>query len=288
MTHSPKTGQTLVAVTLSLALAGSALGYGKPGATNTNKQQGNNRNTQTNNQQQQQPLPPKQQVTIPNIDTTGLDAAKKDEAAAKAEEKKALNEVNQVHAKLTKGFETKPEVVEATQAASKAKAAYDAVATPIAKSVESSTGYKTQLAAVTLADKHVDEVKAKPDTTPQQRMDAAKAALEAHNALTQMKTEALTADPKVAAAKKDYEAASQALAKVRQDLDATVKDDPDLVAAKKALDDAKAKTKEADDKVAAATKDIADQKAKRQAALDQQKKIDREYAAAKNKANKTR
>jgi hypothetical protein len=269
---------TLITI-LSLSLSIPALAaYGPKPAGNKSGQ--NNRNN-ANNQ-----LPAKQKVTIPAIDSSGLNAAKKDAAAAKAEEKKAQNAYNQLRAKLEKGFDDKPESADATKKVTSTKAAYDAAAAPILKSLESSPDYKAALDKAKAADDATTALKANKDATPQQRLDAAKASLEARNAVTKLRTDALAKDAKVKAAKADYDAANAELTKLHKEFDDSIKDNPDLASAKQAWDDAKAKAKDADDKVADANKNVADQRAAREAALAEQKKIDREYAQQKNKMEK--
>ena len=94
--------------------------------------------------------------------------------------------------------------------------------------------------------------------------------------------------PKVASTKKNYDAAAETLAKLRSEFEKSISGDADLVAAQKALEEAKAKSKEADDKVADATKDLAKQKAARETALAEQRKVDREYNQAKQRAASAR
>jgi hypothetical protein len=265
--------------TLILSLSVPALAAYGPKPSGTKSGQNNNRNT--NNQ-----LPPKQQVTIPAIDSSGLTAAKKDATAAKADERKAQNAYNQLRAKLEKGFDDKPEYAAAAKKVASTKAAYDAAAAPILKSLQSSPDYQAALNKSKEADDATTAMKANKDATPQQRLDAAKASLEARNAVTKLKTDALAKDVKVKAAKSDYDAANAELTKLRKDFDDSIKDNADLAAAKQAWDDAKAKTKTADDKVAEANKNVADQRAAREAAVAEQKKIDREYAQQKNKMEK--
>jgi colicin import membrane protein len=192
-----------------------------------------------------------------------------------------------VRARLSKSFDTKPEVVEATKRMSTAKARYDAAAAPVVKSVESSAAYKSDVAAAGKADQEVASLRGNTEATPRQRMDAAKQALEARNALSQSRNDALAADPKASAAKTEYDEATAALNKLKAELEDTVKDDDELASAKEALDDAKAKTQEAEGGLAEANKELAAQNAKRQAAMDEQRRIDREYAA-QQRSNKSK
>lgn len=261
---------------LVLSLAASTLNaYGvKP----TGNKSGHDNRYNTNNQ-----LPPRQKVTIPTIDSSGLNAAKKEVAAARADEKKAQNAYNQLHAKLEKGLDDKPEFVEATKKVTLAKAAYDKAAAPILKSLESSADYQAALNKTKAADDAMTAMKANNDATPQQRLDAAKLSLDARNAVTKLKTDALGKDAKVNAAKADYEAANAEVTRLHKEFDESIKDNPDLAAAKQAWDDAKTKTTDADDKLVDANKNIADQRAAREAAFAEQKKLDREYAEQKNK-----
>jgi hypothetical protein len=101
---------------------------------------------------------------------------------------------------------------------------------------------------------------------------------DARNALSQARTDAIGGNAQVAQAKSELDETTAALNQLRTDFEKSIADDPDLAAAKKALDDAKAKTKDADDKLAAAQKDVQTQKQARETALAEQRKLDREAA----------
>ena len=241
--------------------------------TGTTSGYGNN----TRNQQNTAPVQ-RQTVNIPTVDTKALEEAKKDDAAARADEKKALVAVSAAHGKLMKGFDTKPETVEANKKIVAAKQAYDAAAAPLLKALEGKPEYKAEQEAVVKADQDVTAVRANPEATAQQRMDAAKKALDARNEVSQARTRALAGNAEVAKAKSDLDEATAALNKLRADFETSIADDPDLAAAKKALDDAKARTKDADDKLASAQKDVQTQKQAHDTAVAEQRKLDREAA----------
>jgi hypothetical protein len=227
------------------------------------------------------PPPAKQTVTIPAVNMTGLTDAKKEAAATHANEKKALNAVNQIRGKLMKAADAKPEIVEATKAAAAAKTAYDAATAPVVGTLDQRADYKALQAAVVKADQEIATLKADKEATPETRVAAAAKAKESRNGVSEMRTEALAADPKITAAKQKYEEAAEVVTKLRSDFQKSISDDPDLVAALKSLDEAKTKSKEADQKVANANADIGKQKQARETAMAEQRKLDREYAQAR-------
>jgi hypothetical protein len=273
----PKTVPTRSLPLVAAALLGLSLVVA-PATAQTVTQRGIQSGNNTRNQNQNPPPMQRQPVNVPAVDTAALDQAKKDDAAAKADEKKALAAVSAAHGKLMKGFDGKPEVVEANKKIAAAKEAYAAASAPLLKALEATPEYKAKQQAVVTADQDVTTFRADPNATPQQRMDAAKKALEARNAVSQARTDAVAGNAEVSKAKSDLDGATAALNKLRTEFENSIASDPDLVAAKQALDEAKARTKDADGKLAAAQKDVQSQKQARETALAEQRKLDREAA----------
>jgi hypothetical protein len=129
---------TFVAVAF---VASSALalptGPGVPGVPSPGRYRtGNNNNKNNNNKNTNNQTPAAQQPSEPTKpDMSALDQAKKDASAAKVEQQKAQAAVAQARAKLMKGFDSKPEVIEAKKKVEEARSAYDAAATPVLKSL---------------------------------------------------------------------------------------------------------------------------------------------------------
>jgi hypothetical protein len=239
-----------------LAVQGVPAGAGRYGRGGNNNNKNNNNNNPNNR------TPAAQQPAEPaKIDTTALDQAKKDAAAAKAEQQKAQAAVAQARAKLMKDYDTKPEVIEAKKKVETARAAYDAAASPVLKSLSTRSDYKASQDALAKADDKVNTVRADAAATPEQRAAAAKDALDARNASTKVRNDALAADPKIAQAKTELDAATSELNKLKADFEQSISSDPDIATAQQALEDAKAKTKQADEAVATAKKEIDQQRA---------------------------
>lgn len=216
--------------------------------------------------------PPPPATPIPPVDTSGVDQAKSDDAAAHAELIKAERALGEVTKKYQDSFNARSDVIEATGKVSSAKSAYDAAAAPVLATLTSSADYQTARATANEARQSLDNVKADASSTPDVRMNAAKEALAAKDALTKMQTAALASDSKVSAAKTELTTTTQALANLRQQYDDSLKQDSDYVSAKSAFDDAKAKATDADQKLAAAKSAYARAVAERNAALAEQRR----------------
>jgi hypothetical protein len=206
----PKTVPTRSLPLVAAALLGLSLVVA-PATAQTVTQRGIQSGNNTRNQNQNPPPMQRQPVNVPAVDTAALDQAKKDDAAAKADEKKALAAVSAAHGKLMKGFDGKPEVVEANKKIAAAKEAYAAASAPLLKALEATPEYKAKQQAVVTADQDVTTFRADPNATPQQRMDAAKKALEARNAVSQARTDAVAGNAEVSKAKSDLDGATAAL-----------------------------------------------------------------------------
>jgi hypothetical protein len=273
---TPRGIAALVAVAF---LASSALAYAPPGvpAGAGGYRGGSNNKNHKNNNENKKPSNPASTAQQPaepaKLDTTALDQAKKDAAAAKTEQQKAQAAVAQARGKLMKGFDTKPEVIEAKTKLGTARAAYDAAASPVLKSLSTRSDYKASQAAMVKADEKVSTLRADTTATPEQRATAAKEALDARNAATKARNDALAGDPKIAQAKTNLDAATADLSKIRSAFEQSISTDPDLAAAQQALDDAKAKTKQADEAVIAARKDIDQQRTARTREMAEQRKV---------------
>lgn len=227
------------------------------------------------------PRPPttRPTVDIPQIDPSVVDIAKAEDATAHSELNKAQTAISEITKKFQDAFNSRSDMVEATEKVANAKSEYDAAAAPVLAALTSSADYQAARATADEAKKYVDAVKADASSTPEMRMNAAKEALAAKDALTRRRTVALASDSKASSAKTKYSNATQALAALHQQYDDSLKQDPDYVSAKSAFDDARAKVTAADQKLAEARTAYARAISARNAALAAQRKLDRDYAA---------
>ncbi len=231
--------------------------------------------------QNQPPRPPttRPTVDVPQVDPSAVDAAKAEDQTAHSELTKAQTALSVITKKYQDAFNSRSDVVEATNKVASSKSAYDAAAAPVLTALTSSAEYQTARATADEAKTNVEQVKADSSSTPEMRVNAAKQALDAKDTLTKLRTAALTFDSKAASAKSDLTAATQAMAALHQQYDDSLKQDPDYVSARSAFDDAKAKATAADQKLAEAKSAYARAVAAHNAALAEQRKLDRDYAA---------
>lgn len=224
------------------------------------------------------PLPP---VIIPPVDHKPLDDAIREVSAAHLRVTKAQMAMTAVTRKFQQESEARPDVIAATSAVTSAKSQYDAAAAPILAAVRSTAEYMCAADAVTKAAEEVDRLKQNRDATPTQRASAATSALAAREALTKLHTDALAASALATTAKATYVAVAAALNDLRQRYDETLKQDPQWIAAKKELDDARAAAADADQKVSSARKDLASQQAVHNAAIAEQRRQQAAFQGAR-------
>lgn len=243
-------------------------------------------NSGTGQNGNQPPRPPttRPSVQIPDVDSSAVDVAKAEDAAAHTELTKAQTALSEITKKFQDTFNARPDVVEATSKVASSKAAYDAAAAPVLAALTSSADYQTARATADEAKQNVETVKTDPSATPEMRMTAAKEALTAKDTLTKMRAAALASDSKASAARTDLTTQTQALTALHQQYDDSLKQDPDYASAKSAFDDAKAKATAADQKLADTKTAYARAVAARNAAIAEQRKLDRDYAAQQQAA----
>jgi hypothetical protein len=109
---------------------------GAPSVPSPGKYRGannNNGNNKKNNNPNDQTPAQTSAAEPAKIDSTALDQAKKDAAAARVEQQKAQAAVSQARARLMKDLDAKPELQEAKKKVDAARAAYDTASEPALK-----------------------------------------------------------------------------------------------------------------------------------------------------------
>ncbi len=207
----------LAALTIGLNPALAAKGGGKKGGGGS--MGGGGKSSQSQSQTQQQPTPPTSNPAVGEI------------AKAEADMKAA-------EAAVRKTFESSPEWTAAHDAVTEAQKNYDTTKEPILASVKNSSDYKTASANV---DKAEADMKAASEAGDGTSTDAASKLLAARQALHSIENSALSNDSNVSAAKDKLTAAVAAVTDLRKKENDAVQADPTWQAAKKALDDARAK-----------------------------------------------
>ena len=141
--------------------------------------------------------------------------------------------------RLTAAFETSAEFKTVLDDVDRSQLAYDAAARPVVANLAENTDYQTAVQQSQDAAKAVDAARESPDTSEQAISELAKRAQELRAAVIKIKNDALAADPQVQSANAKLAAANAAIRKLRQQFQVSMTNDPDYVAAKLALDQAR-------------------------------------------------
>ena len=142
-------------------------------------------------------------------------------------------------ARVDRSVQSTPEWSEAEKARTDAEAQLGAVSKAAAQSLQNNPAYKAAVEKKQEAEQKRDALKVDPSSTPEQRTLAAIEVLAAASVVTKLEREAISADPAVAQAKIALAAANAKLAALRKALEDKYKDDKDVQAAKKRLEDDK-------------------------------------------------
>jgi hypothetical protein len=190
-----------------------------------------NNNSNNQNKNKQPPPPPPVDNTQTKADMKKLEDDRK--ALAKAQE-----EFNSVVNKLKSAFESSPDRQSAVAAARQAQTEYDTLRNGIMESVRNSAEYKGAVEAR-------DQLSAKlagdgGSVDDSDRVQVAAQRLDANKKVTKLETDAVSADPKAAAAQQKLaELGTKTSAQYTEFLQ-SIKPNADWVAARDALDKAKA------------------------------------------------
>lgn len=184
-------------------------------------------------------------VVVPDVDPKAAQQAQSDAAAARAERKKAEDNLASVVARLKDDFEKSPEMSKALADLKSAQSAYDSTVKPIAASVRETTDYKTAIAAKLAAESKISDLHATAGNDAQ-ISQLAMEAMKQSAAGTKLENDAIRNDPAATEAKKKLAAAGLAAGKLRAVFNASLTKNKDWLAARKALDDAIQKSQLAD------------------------------------------
>jgi hypothetical protein len=183
-------------------------------------------------------LPPASGNNVPEVNDQPMKDAKVRLAQAQGRLERAQEAMTKTLADLRRQSDTSPAVIEAQSALRQAQADYDAATGPILEKVRATREYETALDAKKAAAQRVLDLQSESSTEQEQINQAARVVLEKGRAVTELESKALSSDPKVAALKEKLAGANARLLKVRRDLEQSIKNDPQLISAKKDVEQA--------------------------------------------------
>jgi hypothetical protein len=147
--------------------------------------------------------------------------------------------------KLQAQADTRPELAESIKAVTDAKSAYDQARANAVATLANNPDYKAAQAAAAQARQNMNNLAAGGNASPEERITAATAALNAKESLHRIESQALDADPSVQQAQTAYTQATANLTKLREQF-ANVSQNPEWIAAHDAVEAARAKLAESD------------------------------------------
>jgi hypothetical protein len=173
----------------------------------------------------------------PPVDRSGSTEAKKKITAAEAELKRAQQALADVVAKLRSDFEGGQDWQTAATAQKQAQADYEAARKPVVEAVKKKPAYQSAEREKADAEKELNELRAK-NTIGEPILKAVNKQSDAANLMLKLENEALSADPKVAEARKKLADANTALAALKKQFDGSLAADTNWQEAKKGVDTA--------------------------------------------------
>jgi hypothetical protein len=179
-------------------------------------------------------LPPA--TATQTVDDKPVTDAKSKLALAQGKVDHAQDALTTLLAQLRKDAEASPAVADAVSALKQAQLDYDSATGPILATVRSSNEYSSAIDAKKGAAKRVLELQADVPPNQDEITKAAVIVLNKGHAITQLETAALAADPKIVVLKEKLASANGRLLKARYDSDQSLKNNPQLLAARKDLE----------------------------------------------------
>ena len=174
------------------------------------------------------------------IDNKPVQDAKSKLAIAQGKVEHAQDAMNTLLAALRKEAEASPAVAEAITALKQAQSDYDSAATPVLTRVRETSEYKAALEEKKAASQRVLALQAEVPPNQEEITKAAMVVLNKGQAITQLESANLQADPKVSTLKEKLAAANSKLLKARYDAEQSVKNNPQILIARKTIDEAQA------------------------------------------------
>ncbi len=159
--------------------------------------------------------------------------------AARTESTKAEAEFKDVVTQLTKEFDASHEMAAALANQKSAQEAVDGLTKPLIANMASRPDYVAALKEKDAAQAKVKSLR-ESNGSSQMVSDAAKDAMATGTRLSAIETEAVSANPEVAAGRAKLVAATANVAQMRQKFLDTLKSNPQWIAAKQKMDDSKA------------------------------------------------
>jgi DNA repair exonuclease SbcCD ATPase subunit len=183
-------------------------------------------------------LPPASGNNIPEVDDKAMKDAKVRLGQSEGKLERAQDALTKTISDLKKQSESAPEISEAQNALRQAQADYDAATGPILERVRAGATYQSALEAKKAASKRVQELQAESPVDQDQVTQAARIVLDKGKAVTQLESGAVAADRNAAALKEKVNAANIKLLKLRHDLEESIKNNPQVVAARSEVEEA--------------------------------------------------
>jgi len=174
------------------------------------------------------------------IDNKPVQDAKSKLAIAQGKVEHAQDAMNTLLAELRKQADASPAVAEAITALKQAQSDYDSATGPILTRVRGTTEYLAAMEEKKAASARVLTLQAEVPPNQEEITKAAMVVLNKGHAITQLETANLAADPKVSALKEKLAAANSQLLKARYAAEQSVKNDPQILAGKKTIEEAQA------------------------------------------------
>jgi hypothetical protein len=183
----------------------------------------------------------KPQAYPPPVKHDASDKAQQELTKATSELSKAEDNLGSIAPKLRKEFEATSAWQSAQADLKSAQAEYDAARTPVLEALRQKPAYVAARDVKDRAEADRNVVVNDASSTTEQRAAAATAVLNAGTVVTKMEADALAADPKVVAAHEKLLAANAKVQALEKEFDASIRNNADWKAARKAMDDATAK-----------------------------------------------
>lgn len=174
------------------------------------------------------------------VDNKPVQDAKSKLALAQGKMEHAQDAMNTLLVELRKEAEASPAVAEAVTALKQAQSEYDSATGPILIRVRGTSEYLAAMEEKKAASQRVLALQAEVPPNQDEITKAAMVVLNKGHAITQLETANLAADPKVLALKEKLAAANSKLLKARYEADQSVKNNPQIVVARKTIDEAQA------------------------------------------------
>ncbi len=183
----------------------------------------------------------KPQAYPPPVKHDASDKAQQELTAATSEQTKAEDGLASIVPKLRKEFEAAPAWSSAQADLKAAQTENDAARAPVLEALRQKPAYVAARDAKDKAEADRNAVVDEPTSTAEQRAVAATAVLNAGTVLSKLESDALAANPQAVVARQKLLAAGVKVQTLEKEFDASIRNNADWKAARKALDDATAK-----------------------------------------------